>query len=145
MNRKLLSCVVIALLVGCQAAPTGGQRTASSATCAQPQCQIDVMVTGTPPVISVNIDDLTIQRTRDVMIHWHLRNNDYEFKDDSIQFYDPASSDQFTGPGTSGSGAQFHYTNKNTRNGRFGYQIKVYNKRTGVWMTLDPAIVNDCC
>lgn len=147
MSRKLVICAVAALLFGCQATPTGGQRMGATVNCTTPQCQIDVAVSdGNPPVISVDVETLTIARpSRNVKIHWHLRNNDYEFKNDSIQFYDPAAARQFDEPGVEGSGAQFHYTDKNTVGGRFGYQIKVYNKRTGVWTTLDPAIFNDCC
>jgi hypothetical protein len=143
MNRTIFASVIlVTVLAGCQT-PTGIAPTPESTTCTLPQCQIQVFVTGSPPAVSVDITRLVVRGNQNVMIHWHLRNNDYEFKDDGIQFYDPKAADQFDRPGTSGSGAQFHYRDKNTARGEWGYQIKVYEKRTGKWIPLDPVIIND--
>lgn len=142
-KRLLLYAAVATALVGCQSlGPSGGKQVVKD-TCTTPQCQIDVFVEGSPPALRVSVDELTVRGNQNVMMHWHLRNNDYEFRNDGIQFYDPASSGQFSGPGTEGSGSQFHFTNKNTQRGSWGYQVKVYNKRTGTWIPLDPAIYND--
>lgn len=143
-THGILCGLVAAVLLAACAAP--GAQTgagAASSTCTTPQCQLDVFVEGSPPRIRVSVDNLTVRGNQNVMIHWHLRNNDYEFKDDSIQFYDPRWTGQFSAPGTSGSGSQFHFTDRNSERGEWGYLIKVYEKRTGKWIPLDPTVIND--
>jgi hypothetical protein len=76
-------------------------------------------------------------------IVWHLRNNQYEFKDDCVQFKDSGSAGEFSAIG--GSGAQCHAMDRNSNNppsGAWSYQIKVYDKSTGSWLALDPWIKN---
>ena len=115
--------------------------------CSGAQCQVDVDVTGTPPFVSVVPFQLRMSggmSGNPKAIIWHLKNNDYEFKDDCVQFYDPTYTGQFSQ--LSGSGAQCHATDANTANPSqdpgWGYQIKVYKKGTSNWLTGDPWIVN---
>ena len=149
MNYKPLSYLAVALLViGCQtsSSQTGGAQMASP-PCNAAVCQVNVDVQGSPPRITVDIDSLVIARgnqgtgANGVMIHWRLRNNDYEFKNDSIQYYEASYGQQFDL--LQGSGPQFQCRDKNTAAGRWGYQIKVYDKATGASILLDPTIVND--
>ncbi|HET7261612.1 MAG TPA: hypothetical protein VFK60_07280 [Casimicrobiaceae bacterium] len=78
-----------------------------------------------------------------VTIHWHITNPDYTFKDDGIAFYEASSAGQFSGPSVGGRGEEFHFTDRNTDTHGYGYQIKVYNRKTGDWLTLDPYIWNN--
>lgn len=80
---------------------------------------------------------------RGVAIQWHLTNPEYSFHPDSIAFYEAHSTEQFSGPGVGARGDEFHYTDRNTDVHGYGYQIKVYNRRTGDWLTLDPYIWNN--
>ena len=117
--------------------------------CRGAQCQVEVDVSGTPPSVSVDIYQLRMSggmSANPKAIVWHLKNNDYEFKDDCVQFYDPTYTGQFSQ--LSGSGAQCHATDANTANPSqggdwgWGYQVKVWKKGTNNWLTVDPWIVN---
>lgn len=78
-----------------------------------------------------------------VAIQWHLTNPDYRFQNDSIAFYEVLSAGQFSDPRVGGDGEEFHYTDKNTDVHGYGYQIKIYDRKTGDWLTLDPFIWNN--
>jgi hypothetical protein len=154
MNRHILLGAVFALLVAaCQTAPgqTGAAPSvaANRGVCNAAVCQIHVNVTGSPPRISVDVDELVVARGNQgpggsgVAIQWRLANNDYEFRGDSIQYYDSGYGSQFDQLRPEGNGSQFHCRNKNSAVGRWGYLIKLYNKRTGASVSLDPAIFND--
>jgi hypothetical protein len=78
-----------------------------------------------------------------VRIVWHV-SGDYTFKDDGIRPKDDSAagwSSQFSGPGTGGSGKQFHWTDKNTDNNLYKYKITVYDKG-GNPLSSDPGIQN---
>ena len=154
MRRIAIVSTLLALLVaGCQT--TSGQTGATPAAaaarsvCNAAVCQIAVHVTGSPPRLSVDIDELVVARGNQgpggggVAIQWRLQNNDYEFKVDSIQYYESGYSTQFDQLRPEGAGSQFHCRNKNSARGRWGYQIKVYDRRTGTSIALDPTILND--
>ncbi|MFO1325553.1 MAG: hypothetical protein U1F15_16035 [Burkholderiales bacterium] len=150
MNKKAwLWAVSIVILAGCQPAASQRSDNPIKAQCNAAVCQIKVDVAGTPPRVTVDIDELTVTRGNrgpggaGVTIHWKLTNNDYEFRDDSIQFYDPRFPTQFDQPGTGDNRSLFRFRNKNSERGSWGYQIKVYDRRTGVWIQLDPFIMND--
>lgn len=150
MNNRVLLCVMsLFVLAGCQPASSQRTDTPVRAQCNAAVCQIKVDVAGTPPRITVDVDELQVTRgnhgpgNAGVMIHWKLTNNDYEFRDDSIQFYDPRFPTQFDQPGTGDNRSLFRFRNKNSERGSWGYQVKVYDRRTGVWIQLDPLIFND--
>ncbi|MBS0326951.1 MAG: hypothetical protein JSS46_10465, partial [Proteobacteria bacterium] len=78
-----------------------------------------------------------------VAIRWHLTNHDYTFRADSIAFYETSSTEQFKDPKAGERGEDFHFTDRNTDSHGYGYQIKVYNRSNGNWLTLDPYIWNN--
>src|SRR5262249_54452318 len=103
MKRNILLGAVFALLlVACQTVPgqTGAAPAAAAkrSVCNAAVCQIQVEVTGSPPRISVDIDELVVARGNQgpggsgVAIQWRLSSNDYEFRNDSIQYYDSGYS-----------------------------------------------------
>jgi hypothetical protein len=152
MTRRALVAAAFALLFAgseTSTAQTGGPsgHPPGRTVCNMSVCQIKVDVTGTPPRIIVDVDELVVAKGNrgsdgdGVKIQWHLQNNDYEFKDDSIQYYDRRYWEQFDQ--LSGAGPQFQCRSKNTAAGRWGYLIKVYHRRTGDPISLDPVIIND--
>ena len=141
MNTRGIFCGLVAavLLAACASPGPPGR----SETCTAAQCELDVSVVGSPPRVRVNIETLTVRGNRNVAIAWNLKSDQYEFKDDSIQFYDPRAAREFSAPTAGEKGAQVRLTNRNSEKGEWGYQIKVYEKATGKWIPLDPAIFND--
>ena len=147
MTMKIFACVGAAVILwGCAIGPRDGSLVEP---CADEICQVDVYVSGTPPVITVNKQTLTLRKgnygrnDNGVLILWVLKESPgYTFREDSIQFYDPNSPQQFDDPKLSGAGAQFHWRDQNRDGLTWGYQIKVYDRRTGVWTPLDPWIQN---
>jgi len=80
-----------------------------------------------------------------VLIHWVLVSSpNYTFRADSIQFYDPSSPSQFDvpKPQPQQNGNQFEVRDQNTDGIKWGYQIKIYDRKTGVWTPLDRWIQN---
>ena len=157
MIRTAAICILAAsTLLACTTPGNQGMRAITETECSQNACNLDVNVavdsSVNPPnvVISVDFYNLRIKKgnlgagNNGVMIHWHLRNNDFEFKDDSIQFKDPAYTSQFDDKQvTSGAGSQFKWRDKNGFPRQWSYQIKVYERRTGAWTAMDPTIIND--
>ena len=164
MNARTLSGIVFVSLVaaGCGHMETHGggggelrERPPTTQECKTPTCQIDVdVVTRTRNGAAINtivvVDELLVlkdnhgQGGNGVRIIWHVTNPQYCMRDDSIQFYEDAARNQFRAPGTGGDGKEFHWTDANTDSSRhyYGYQLKVYNCRTGDWIPLDPGIWN---
>lgn len=160
MNKRTLFAVVLAgfVVAGCGTTgapvPGGGRPvTPGIQPCSTNVCQIDVPVTTT----TVNghglttigpVPDLEVVKGnygpggQGVRIVWHLTAPGYMFKDDGITFKSESAGGQFSGPGTGGAGAEFHWTDRNRDEKSYGYQIKIYNRSTGEWTTLDPTIIN---
>ena len=133
-------------MLGCG---TRAQFLTAGQPCASVVCQVEVSISGQPPKVSVDLPELALatgnygQGGNGVVIVWHLNNpQDYEFRDDSIQFYDPAYSNQFDQLGKDSSGAVFKGRDKNRDGKKWGYMIKVYDRNTGYWYPLDPWIYN---
>jgi hypothetical protein len=146
MTKRILGyAVIVAALAGCGLQPPVSDKS----PCNTATCQIDVSVSGTAPhvTVSVNMPTLLLARGNHgaggngVMIIWHLNSGAYEFKDDSIQFYDPAYAGQFDQLGKEGSGA-YHARDRNADGKKWGYLIKVYDRATGYWYVVDPWIQN---
>lgn len=149
MTKKIFLCfaVVGATLLGCTT--TMKLDGVTGAPCNTAICQVDVYVSGTPPVVTVNQQILTVAKGNHgaggngVLILWVLKDSPgYALREDSIQFYDPKFSRQFDQPDSGGNGAQFHWRDQNDDGLKWGYQIKVYDRSTGVWTPLDPWIQN---
>jgi hypothetical protein len=142
MNRKAFIAAALACfaLAGCSwLQHTFGART--SGTCKEKLCKVEVYVKG--GVISVDIDELIVVRgNHDVVIEWHLKSPDYEFRDDGITPKDPkGAAGQFSKPMAADRGKVFRLGDANTAEGKHPYNIKVYDK-SGKPVSLDPVIVN---
>jgi hypothetical protein len=141
-----LYAVLATAMVGCALQPPGSEKS----PCNTATCHVDVAVSGTAPNITVSVDPVTLRLAtgnhgadgNGVTLVWQLRATGYEFKDDSIQFYDPNSPRQFDRAGTGGSGAQYHIRDRNNDGKKWGYLIKVYDRSTGYWYVVDPWIQN---
>jgi len=147
MTKKILLYVLIAVaMVGCSLQPPGSEKS----PCNTATCQVDVSVSGTAPNITVSVDPGTLVLAagnhgpggNGVTLVWHVKTAGYEFKDDSIQFYDPNFPRQFDQPGTGGSGAEYHIRDRNKDGKKWGYLVKVYDRSTGYWYVVDPWIQN---
>lgn len=164
MNRRALCIAVLAglMLAGCanlgphdrdyghqrfrgpqSLQPKAAVECAVNGPCDIPVDVVTVIGNGTSQTWIVAPDTEIATGNHGVKIHWHLTNHDYYFQNDSIAFYEARSRDQFSGPGTGGDGAEFHWTDRNSDVHGYGYQIKVYNRKTGDWLTLDPFIWNN--
>ena len=160
MNKRTLSAVVLAgfIIAGCGTVGGPGEGGGHPATgitqdCTGNVCAIDVAVTtatvnGHSQTIIGPVPDLIVVKGnhgpggQGVRIVWHLTAPGYMFNDDGITFKSESAGGQFSAPGTGGAGADFHWTDKNTDTNPYGYQIKIYNRSTGEWSTLDPTIIN---
>lgn len=160
MNKRTLVAVVLAgfVVAGCGTFGTpgsggGGHGRPPPQPCSGNVCQLDVPVTrvtsnGHEQVVIGPVPDLLMAKGnhgldgKGVRILWHLGNPGYMFKDDGIAFYSDSSASQFSGKGTAGDGAEFHWVDANTDSNSYGYQIKIYDRQSGTWATLDPTIIN---
>ena len=144
MKRNLIAAAIAgALLAGCAMPPSrifGVTQSCASATCPI----IEISVEGTPPQVKASITTLVVEHgNSDPNIIWKLKTAGYEFQADSIAFKDPRrAATQFSL--VNWSRDTFHMKDKNKDDVyAYDYQIKVYNATTGIWIPLDPWVVNN--
>jgi hypothetical protein len=143
MTKTMIAAAIIsALLAGC-ASP--GSRLLSVA-CSTSTCPIiEVSVVGVPPQLRVNTVTLSVDHgNNDANIMWKLKDSPgYEFQADSIAFKDPRrAATQFSL--VNWSKDTFHMKDRNKDDVyAYAYQIKVYETTTGIWIPLDPWVVNN--
>lgn len=165
MNRRTLCIAVLAGLVsaGCACLPPHGPSRGYDGRAASPPPRVECTANGD---CTISVDVVTVIGNhaaqtyivapdaeiakgnhgadgKGVAIRWHLTNPDYAFRADSIAFYETSSAEQFKDPKAGERGDDFHFTDRNTDSHGYGYQIKVYNRSNGNWLTLDPYIWNN--
>lgn len=148
MARRGLIAVVVAsiALIGCASFDMTGFRFFKiTKTCETNTCPIIIVtVEGTPPQVKVSIDTLVMKNgNQNANIFWRLDTAGYEFRDDSVSFYNPTrAATQFSR--VSQSRNMYHLKDKNIDDVyAYGYQIKVYDPTSGIWIPLDPWVVNN--
>ena len=147
--RGLIAAAIASIaLVGCATIDIAGFRFFKvTKTCETNSCPvIDVSVQGNPPYLKVSADTLLMKHgNEDANIIWQLRTDGYEFRDDSISFYNPTRAEtQFSKVGPTNKTKTYHLRDKNKDDVyAYGYQIKVYEVSSGIWIPLDPWVVNN--
>ena len=144
--------IVLALGI---AGPGLQSASAQRVDCPGASCDVNVTVTGNPPIVGVSANELKMQRQqRNEMITWKLVNApDYEFRADSIKPHTgaPAGSKQTTTQAAwnaqlqfqNSNATQYKMKNANSAAGMLFYDVTVYRKSTGAATVLDPVIIND--
>ena len=148
-NRHTIALAVIVFGI---AAAGSGIRVADAQPIPCPGASCDVVVTmeGTTP----RAYDLQMGKgNKNAEIVWKLQAPGYEFRADSIKPHTapPSGGKQTTTQAAwddqmrlqNYSDTTYRMKNDNTAAGTLYYDIKVYQKSTGVAYTLDPAIIND--
>lgn len=134
--------------VGHRAPPAPTRQDCSAATCPIDVDVVASMRNGEMRLSIKTVDELHVLKEnhgtdgKGIQIVWHLKNPDYRFEDDSVEFYEGQATSQFSGNGIGREGAEYRWVDRNTDSHRYGYQLKVYNRKTGDWIPLDPWIWN---
>jgi len=149
MKKRALAVMVgsAVVLFGCATGGHGQRDHMSTLGCHVSPCNIEVAVSGTPPHVVVKVPDtVEVQaNVRPAMLRWHLTSTDpskYEFRDDSIQFTEVASGEQFSKVGLQGGNKEMVYKDANTDGKQYRYLVKVYVRGTQDWYPSDPFIWN---
>jgi len=145
--RGFIVAVIASIaLIGCASSNMAGFRFfKTTQTCTTSSCPIiDVSVEGNPPYVTASIDTLLMKNgNHNANIIWKLNTDGYKFMPDSISFKNPArAATQFSLVNQTNN--TFHLKNKNQDDVyAYGYQIKVYETSSGIWIPLDPWVVNN--
>src|SRR6266567_639055 len=144
MARTLIAAAIVVGLLGACATP-GFRMFGVTQPCDTPNCPIvEVTVEGNPPHLKASIDTLVMKHdNQNANIMWKLNAEGYKFQADSIAFKNPVrAATQFSLVNPTEN--MFHLKNKNKDDVyAYGYQIKVYEIATGIWIPLDPWVVNN--
>lgn len=144
--RTLCAAAVVGVaMLGCAGPPEKvgpiGSRCETSA------CPIRVFVMGSPPVVSVDIPELTVPSNNPgAEIVWLLQTRDYEFRDGGIRFKGEnvaTCNANFVSHSHARSGRVYNVTDINRDRVTCKYEITLHEKASGRPIALDPTIVNN--
>lgn len=65
---------------------------------------------------------------------------DWRFADDGIAIKQP--NQQFSGPGVIAGGSRFKLIDKNSDTALYAYAVNLLNRKTGLYLSVDPSIKN---
>jgi hypothetical protein len=146
----VIGCAVV--LFGCATGGRNMHQKTMSQSCDSSPCKIDVVVSGTPPHVDVQVPDKLLVKKNlhdsdgKVLIKWHLvtsGHTDYEFRADSIQFTQGIAKEQFTDVGVQGQARkEYHVKDANSDENEYRYFVKVYVRGSDDWYPSDPFIWN---